>query len=69
MIIIQEYDLSSLKPLFETNDYAIYKLGYITDEITKGVRLNKKTNKQEEIQIKLIPTPHIIKILTNQKSL
>ena len=50
MTIIQEYDLSGLKPLYETKDYVIYKLGYITEEIAKGIRVNKKTQDLKELK-------------------
>jgi hypothetical protein len=68
MTIIQEYDLSGLKPLYETKDYVIYKLGYITEEIAKGIRVNKKTQEQTDIQIKLTPKPHIIAVLDKKRS-
>lgn len=60
---VQKYDLSGIPPLFETSEYIVYKLGYITDDLAKGVKVNKDTNEQIDIQIKLTPVPTIFAVI------
>ena len=62
---VQKYDLSGIPPFFETVDYVVYKLGYINEDLAKGVRVDKATNEQTDIQIKLTPYPMITAIIKN----
>lgn len=58
-----EYDISRINPLMENNKYVIYQLGNISEHITKGIRVDKETKEQVEVQIDLLPKPHVIAII------
>lgn len=63
MVIIQDYDISTLKPIMENDSYAIYTLGNISETIKKGIRFNKKTKEKVEVQVDMKLTPHVIAII------
>ena len=65
MKIVQKYDLSNMKPLIHNDIYALYGMEYINDKIRKGVRLDKRTNKQVDVIIEMIPKVRVIEIITN----
>ena len=46
-----KFDLTTLKPVIESELYAVYTLGQINENTWKGVRLNKKTLVQEEVKV------------------
>lgn len=59
----QKYDLKHLKPVMENEVYAVYQLGYINDNLAKGVRVNKNTGEQLDVQIQLYPRLQIVSII------
>ena len=65
--MIQKYDLSKLTPIIENKDYAIYTLGQVNDNLWKAVRLNKKTQEQDEVKIEKLPKLRVIEVLTQHQ--
>lgn len=64
---IQKYDLSTLIPIMESKQYAIYTLGQINENLWKAVRLNKKTQEQDEVKIEKLPRFRVIEVVEYQK--
>lgn len=59
-------DLSKLEPILQNDKYALYKLGQVNDKgLYKGVRLEKKTGKQVEVAISIVPKPHVVELMMN----
>ena len=59
-------DLSKLEPILQNDKYALYKLGQVNDKgLYKGVRLDKKTGKQVEVAISIVPKPHVVELMMN----
>lgn len=66
--LVQKYDLSKLKPIVENNNYALYTLGYVKENIKKGIRLDKKTNEQVEVLVQITPKLQVIKVFSQNKT-
>lgn len=62
----KKFDLSTIKPIIESDLYAIYVLGYVTETVRKGIRYNKKTKEQVEVKVQMLPTPHVIDIISSE---
>lgn len=62
----QKYDLSKLKPIKENAMYALYALGYISDGIKKGVRLNKQTGEMVDVELETAPRVRVITLITER---
>lgn len=60
-----KFDLTQLKAISENKDYALYTLGQINKNLWKGVRVNKKTEEQDEVTIEKLPKVRVVQILTN----
>ena len=59
-------DLSKLEPILQNDKYALYKLEQVNDKgLYKGVRLEKKTGKQVEVAISIVPKPHVVELMMN----
>jgi len=62
--MIQKYDLTKLTPIMESKQYAVYTLGQINKNLWKAVRLNKKTEEQDEVKVEKLPKLRVIEVLT-----
>lgn len=60
---ILKYDLSKLKPIIENEKYEIYKLGHISENVAKGVRVDKNTCEQVDVHIELYPKIRVIAVI------
>ena len=58
-----KYNLTTLTPVVENESYALYTLGQVNENLWKGVRVNKKTNEQEEVKIQKLPQIKVIEVL------
>lgn len=56
------YNLLTLKPVIESDLYAVYTLGQIRENLWKGVHLNKKTNEQYEVTVQKFPAYRVIEV-------
>lgn len=63
--MIQKYDLSKLTPLIENDKYALYGLGYIREDLRKGIRYNKETKEQTDVIISTRPYIQVVSIIKN----
>ena len=57
-----KFDLTQLKAITENSTYALYTLGQINENLWKGVRVNKKTQEQDEVTIEKLPIVRVISV-------
>lgn len=65
MKIVQQYDLSKMKPLIQNDSYALYSIESINDKTRKGIRLDKRTNEHVNVIIQTVPNVRVIEIIKN----
>ena len=57
-----KFNLSELKPILESDAYALYTLGQVKDNLWKGVRVNKKTQEQDEVLVEKHPVVRVVEV-------